>query len=392
MTVMSKQRNSQNIRFIHTSDWQIGKVFRFVNAETMGVLQKARLDVIDRLGEIATENEIRHILVAGDVYDIDEPSTQLLNQPLERIREFQNVEWHLLPGNHDPHRSNGLWDRILKGGKPDNIRVYLEQKPELFEQESFAVLPAPLYYKRTTNDPTQYMDTVDVSSELTRIGLAHGSVEDFGATDQSTTNYINPNRPKKAGLSYLALGDWHGQKEVNEKCWYSGTPETDAFDVKNGGKALIVEITSQRADPDVRPIETGCYEWVSLSERINSRDDIDHLENRIRNLGGGLNRHLVDLEVKGLLSLEDFSYFRKKIVEGVSAALCFMRINRDRLRPKPTDADIRRVNKGEVVRVTFEKLIDLANNGSEQERKVASEAIIRLYFEAMDMIEEQEVQ
>ena len=30
-------------KIIHTSDWQIGKVFRFVDNGTMGLLQEARL-------------------------------------------------------------------------------------------------------------------------------------------------------------------------------------------------------------------------------------------------------------------------------------------------------------------------------------------------------------
>ena len=33
-------------KFIHTSDWQIGKIFRFVDSATMGLLQNARLRAI----------------------------------------------------------------------------------------------------------------------------------------------------------------------------------------------------------------------------------------------------------------------------------------------------------------------------------------------------------
>jgi len=31
-----------SLRFLHTSDWQIGKVYRFVDDGTMGLLQEAR--------------------------------------------------------------------------------------------------------------------------------------------------------------------------------------------------------------------------------------------------------------------------------------------------------------------------------------------------------------
>lgn len=97
-------------KLIHTSDWQIGKVFRFVDNATMGLLQEARLRVVTRLGELAREHGARHVLVAGDVYDMEALSPRSLNQPLERMRNFSAVHWHLLPGNHDPQRPNGLWD------------------------------------------------------------------------------------------------------------------------------------------------------------------------------------------------------------------------------------------------------------------------------------------
>ncbi len=76
------------LRLIHTSDWQIGKVFRFVDNATMGLLQEARLRAITRLGELAGKKDSRHILVAGDVYEMEALSPRSLNQPLERMRNF----------------------------------------------------------------------------------------------------------------------------------------------------------------------------------------------------------------------------------------------------------------------------------------------------------------
>ena len=101
------------LRLLHSSDWQIGKVFRFVDDGTMGLLQEARLTSISRLGEQAVMHGASHVLVAGDVYDMEALSPRSLNQPLERMRKFEKVTWHLIPGNHDPHRPHGLWDQLV---------------------------------------------------------------------------------------------------------------------------------------------------------------------------------------------------------------------------------------------------------------------------------------
>ncbi len=73
------------LRLIHTSDWQIGKVFRFVDIETMGLLQEARLRTIARLGELAGKHAASHVLVAGDVCDMEALSPRSLNSAVADI-------------------------------------------------------------------------------------------------------------------------------------------------------------------------------------------------------------------------------------------------------------------------------------------------------------------
>ena len=104
------------MRLIHTADWQIGKVFRFVDHGTMGVLQEARLEAISTIGRLAMEQAAPIVLVAGDIYDIATAEDRTLAQPLARMRAFGGVEWHLIPGNHDPHQPGGPWDRLLHRG------------------------------------------------------------------------------------------------------------------------------------------------------------------------------------------------------------------------------------------------------------------------------------
>ena len=368
------------VRFIHTSDWQIGKVFRFVDEKVMGVLQEARLAAITRLGELAREHNAAHVLVAGDVYDMGALAPRTLNQPLERMRNFAAVCWHLLPGNHDPHRPGGLWDQLLRKGLPSNVRVHCVPQPVTMDDGAMIVLPAPLQHRRTLDDPTAYMDSLALEDGLPRIGLAHGSVTVFGS-NQDKANYIAPDRPERAGLAYLALGDWHGQKKISGRCWYSGTPETDAFDVSDGGKALLVEIEAARALPKVTPLATGSYSWISLCESMNGRADIDALQEKLRSLGPHPDRVLVDLEVKGALSLEDRAYFEDEIGDRLSARFCFLRIDGRWLLPQPTAADLDQIDSRGFVRRAAEELRRRAEEGAEGERALAGEALQRLYVE-----------
>ncbi|MCR9243311.1 MAG: metallophosphoesterase [Rhodobiaceae bacterium] len=374
-----------NIRFLHTSDWQIGKVFRFVDDGTMGLLQEARLAAITQLGELALKHGAYHVLVAGDVYDMEALSPRSLNQPLERMRKFEKVTWHLLPGNHDPHRPHGLWDQLLRTGVPDNVIVHVAAEPRVFESDGFAVLPAPLHHRRTLQDPTTYMDKADVSEGIIRIGLAHGTVRGFGSGDSDVANFISPDRPKEAGLAYLALGDWHGQTKISDRVWYSGTHETDAFDVKGGGSALLVEIENADAAPIVTPVVTGHFSWMTCPGQINSRDDIDALSTFLRGVGDDLNRILIQLVVEGAVSLQDRHYFEDQIVERVSAALCYLRVDDARLFPSPSEEDLDQIDRGGFVRTAADVLKQKAEDMSDPEHEIAATALQRLYVEHMKL-------
>ena len=85
------------------------------------------------------------------------------------------------------------------------------------------------------------------------------------------------------------------------------------------------------------------------------------------------------------MSLEDRQYFEEKIAEGVSAALCFMRIDDRRLFPRAMPQDLDRIDRGGFVRTAAEELKRKTEAGSEQDRAIAAEALQRLYIEHMKL-------
>ena len=58
------------MRFIHTSDWQIGAPFaRIDDSDKRSIVRQARIDAIKRIGAVAREQGAQFILVAGDLFD-----------------------------------------------------------------------------------------------------------------------------------------------------------------------------------------------------------------------------------------------------------------------------------------------------------------------------------
>lgn len=377
-----------NLRLIHTSDWHVGKVFTAVGDGVMSLLQQARLDAIGRIGELAVAEQVGAVLVAGDIYDKQSPSAKTLAQPLEAMRRFPGVTWHLIPGNHDPDLPGGLWQRVLDLGLPENVHLHREAAPIALDDRTW-LLPSPLRQKHHLDDPTAWMDEAATPEGHRRIGLAHGSISDFGSTS-ATPNLIAPDRAKKAGLAYLALGDWHGTKSIGAETWYSGTPEPDGFgrsddsgaqgDPIKSGQVLLVDIEGHRK-PKVIPKTTGRFTWLRERASLNDEEDIARLEQRFRTASPDLSRLLLRLEVDGMLSLEEHEVFERTIAEtGLAAALCFLDLKRDHLVLRPSDDELGRLTDDRVIRNAIRELQVMAEDETSPERQAASRAVQQLYL------------
>jgi Calcineurin-like phosphoesterase len=367
------------VRLIHTADWQIGKVFRFLDQAAMGVLQEARLEAISTIGRLAIEHAAPIVLVAGDIYDVATAEDRTLAQPIARMRAFGGVKWHLIPGNHDPHQPGGPWNRLLRRELPANVRVHLEPAPVALTG-GIALLPAPLARRRALTDPTAWMDQAPTPEATLRIGLAHGSISAFGSDARTQPNLIDPTRPERAGLAYLALGDWHGTKRIGPRCWYSGTPEVDDFGVVDGGHALLVELAAPDAPPEVTTVPTGRFHWRREDVHIHGEGDVDVIVAHLRALPEEPACLLLDLHLEGTLSLSGRERLARAL-DDVGAALRFLRVDDGRLYLSPSADDIEAIARGGFVRVAAETLRAMADDPDDPARELAGRALLRLYVE-----------
>jgi hypothetical protein len=233
------------------------------------------------------------------------------------------------------------------------------------------------------------MDKAATPEGAIRIGMAHGSVQGFGSEGEAS-NYVTPGRADDAGLAYLAMGDWHRQIKINDRCWYSGTPEPDQFKLPpnavtslcNGGSALLVEINGPKMVPVVSPIPTGRYHWHRVEKTVTEDAQIDRLESELRALDPDLSKIVVDLRVTGAVSLSGRRAFEERILQSVGAAVRGLRFDEAGLVLNPSEQDLDEIDHAGFVRVAADRLKVMASDISNQSRAhIAALALKRLYIE-----------
>lgn len=379
------------VRLLHSSDLHLGRSgFGGAPPEKAALLAEARLDALDRLAAAARAAGAPRVLVAGDVFDGTQLSDHTLDRALARMAAAGDLVWHLLPGNHDPHRPGGLWERLGRKGWPPNVRAHLAAERVPLDpapgEPPAVLLPSPLGHRRAPGDPTGWMDQAETPEGVLRIGLAHGSVAGFGAEEGAEVNPIAPDRAARARLAYLALGDWHRPLRVGPATWYSGTPEPDRFRVDPdgdgtrcvGGVALAVEIDGPGA-VRVQTVSTGRFVWHLAEPVLAEAEEIDALADRFLALPDAADI-VLRLAPRGALTLAGRERFRDRIEETLAARLRWLDLDPAALEVRPEEAELAAIDLEGAVRIAADRLAVRARDAADPAAATAWRALVELWL------------
>lgn len=370
-------------RFIHSSDLHLGKRFGNFSGDLPSRLREARHAVLGKLAEHARLNGVETILLAGDTFDTETPAADVRRQALTAMAHHAPIRWVILPGNHDSLQATELWT-LLAREAPDN--VVLATQPAPLELACGAILlPAPCTSRRPGRDLSAWMDAATTIDGAIRIGLAHGAIQTF-SENAVGTEVIAPDRARRAGLDYLALGDWHGALEVDPRTHYSGAPEQDRFKHNRSGTALLVDISGAGAVPQVTLLPTASFSWCTLDLHLLADDDpvavldtlLPDLQDRRQILAKVVASGRTGLAARTALvaeiarALPDFAWI--DLDEGELATECDV-------------GDLDRIDRAGALREAADALLAESGDASRSaaDRAVAAAALARLYSYAQEV-------
>ncbi len=239
------------MRFLHTSDWHLGRSFH-----REGLLD-AQSVFIDHLVETIRCERVDAVLVSGDIYDRALPpvdAVELANDALKRLLS-SGVRVVLSSGNHDSAQRLGFAADLI-----DSSGVHLRTDPSrvgspvLFEDKHGSVGVYALPYLepdvvRATLGVAQRSHQAVLDAAMKRVRddlagrsrggrhrsilMAHAFVA--GATASPSERDISVGGVASVGLDtfdgvdYAALGHLHGRHTLSDAVRYSGSPLAYSF-------------------------------------------------------------------------------------------------------------------------------------------------------------------
>jgi hypothetical protein len=242
-----------------------------------------------------------------------------------------------------------------------------------------ALLPAPCTTRRPGRDLTEWMDGAATPDGTIRLGLAHGAIQDF-SEEAAASDVIAPDRATKAGLDYLALGDWHGAVAVNARTHYSGTPEPDRFKHDRPGQALMVSIAGPGSLLEIAPVETASFAWRTIGLHLLAGEDSAAALAALLPASAARRQTLLRVAASGRTQLGG----RTALATAVAAAepdFAYLELDEAELATDCDSDDLDQIDRAGALREAAQALLDESRDGarSSAERSISREALVRLF-------------
>ena len=344
------------IKFLHTADIHLGKVFY---DHSLGEDQAVMLDDLARL---LKDDSYAALVIAGDVYDRAIPSpdaVELFGAFLGKLKSRRpSLEIFVIPGNHDSASRLGFGRELFaRLGIRFGVSAVDCDKPVIVEKDgescAFFLLPflnpgvlegeeavetGPLRSQSAlAEEAARRMEKARQESAGRGISrsvlvshlFAYGGAE-AGSERVFLGNAELVNVSLFKGFDYIALGHLHRCQRAGENAWYSGSPLTYSFGEMSPQEKffLSVELKDSGAEVEKIPVKplrkvtslTGPFarfagDVSSDSELFAAKDD--YLEIRLTDRGITENaRDILRKRFPRLLSLR-----QDEALSGISSAL-----------------------------------------------------------------------
>lgn len=303
------------MRFLHTSDWHLGRSFFGAS------LLEDQAHVLDRLVTLAAESQLDAVLIAGDVYDRSVPpadAVALLDDTLVRLVVECGIPVVLIAGNHDSGDRLGFASRLLTGrglhvAGTAPLVVHFHDAHGVVDVVAIPFAEPAATAARCDDDSISDHDaairadlarclgngqalagngqalTGTGASASRRIAVSHAFVSG-GTTSESERPLVLGNAALVAaevfdGFAYAALGHLHRPQRVGrDEVRYSGSLLKYSFeeathrksvsivDIGADGSASIEEV-ALGARRDVRVLDGSIDEILAKASSDGSRDD-----------------------------------------------------------------------------------------------------------------------
>ena len=295
---------------------------QYTGSPVKNILVQSRIDSLRQMIRIAELEECDFFIITGDLFDrISGIGKKDIDQIVEVLEEF-NQTILIMPGNHDFYTgSEKLWkDFTSRTGDVSSIILLNKYQKYSFGvgDNEMVVYPAYCDSKHSKTNRLKWIEDSFESTDSFTIGIAHGTIkgispdlkEEYFPMDITELNAI-PVDAWLIGHTHITYPfDLPYNKDVSGfNIFNPGTHEQLDSGNNTEGNAFIITLdrASGLKQVFVRKLQTGTIVYKKITRIIES-GELRSLGQVLQEIGTIVtNRMIIDLEIAGTVSEEDYN-------------------------------------------------------------------------------------
>lgn len=300
------------MKILHCADIHLGSILKSKFSKEISETRKSEvLATFGKMVDYAKNNDIKIIILSGDVFDKDKPALKDKDYFYGVISKNPDIDFLYLNGNHDKEGSYVNLDL-------ENLKTFNKEDFTYYKYDNVVICGIEM-------DPINaksFYSKLKLEKDNINIVMLHGEVSDSIGMDK-----IKIDNLKNKNIDYLALGHIHSYKldKLGERGIYAypGCLEPRGFD-EVGEKGFIVLDIDKTIKTDFIPFSfrtihevsvdvssaSSLYDIVNLSKEKTK--EINHKDIILLNLVGEVDSNIEFSEKDIESGLTDFFFVRVK--------------------------------------------------------------------------------
>ena len=272
---------TSSFKFLHAADIHLDSSLHGLeryDGAPVEEIRSASRRAFDNLIELAIDEKVAFVLLAGDLYDGDwkDYNTGLyFMERMARLREA-GIKVFMVAGNHDAA------SQITKSLRlPDNVTLFATQSPEqVILQDLNVVIHGQSFARRVVTDDISLAYPQGDPQQF-NIGLLHTCLDGKPGHEPYAPCTVDGLRSK--GYKYWALGHVHQREVVSQDPWIIFPGNIQGRHIRETGSKGCTLVTVDNAEVvNVEHHDLDVMRWFVCELDVSGIETVDEIYDQVR--------------------------------------------------------------------------------------------------------------